>query len=128
MRFPKCEEVAPMLKFSYSDSPEGQRWNLCGRLAGPWVEELRAFWRRVQERAPLAHAVVDLKEVTFIDEAGERLLAEMEISGAEFVAAGVENKHLIATLKNGASRPLRRRLEDLCGGEPATPEKKKKGK
>ena len=111
-----------MLRVSYSDTADGQRWNLCGRLAGPWVDELRSCWRQARERAPLSHAVVDLKEVLFIDEAGERLLAEMETAGAELVAAGVENKHLIAALKNGASRPLRRGLEHLfqCRGEHPT--------
>jgi len=91
-----------MLRVSYSDNAEGQRWNLCGRLAGPWVEELRSCWRQSRERAPRAYAVVDLKEVTFIDEAGEELLAEMKSSGVELVATGVENRHLVATLKNGA--------------------------
>jgi hypothetical protein len=111
-----------MLRVSYSDTADGQRWNLCGRLAGPWVDELRSCWRQARERAPPAHAVVDLKEVIFIDEAGERLLAEMETAGAELVAAGVENKHLIATLRNGAGRPLRRGLEHLiqCRGEHPT--------
>ena len=104
-----------MLKVSYSDAADGQRWNLCGRLAGPWVDELRSCWRHARERAPLARALVDLKEVTFIDDAGEKLLAEMENSGAELVAAGVENKDVVASLKNGASRSLRRRLADLCG-------------
>lgn len=103
-----------MLRVSYSDTTDGQRWSLCGRLAGPWVDELRSCWRQARERAPLARAVVDLKEVIFIDEAGERLLAEMKTAGAELVAAGVENKYLISTLRNGASRPLRRWLEDLC--------------
>ena len=107
-----------MLRVSYAETAEGQRWSLCGSLSGPWVEELRSCWRQTRERAPLAHVVVDLKEVTFIDEAGERLLAEMQTSGTELVAAGVENQHVIATLRNGAGRPLRRRLEDLwapCG-------------
>jgi hypothetical protein len=105
-----------MLRVSHSDSPDGQRWSLCGRLAGPWVEELRSCWRHVRERAPLARAVVDLKDVVFIDEAGERLLAEMQTAGTELVAAGVENQHVIATLKDRSSRPLRRSLEDLCPG------------
>jgi hypothetical protein len=104
-----------MLKVSYSDTADGQRWSLCGRLAGPWVEELRSCWRQARERAPGARAVVDLKDVVFIDEAGETLLADMEISGAELVAAGVENKHVIASLRNRAGRSLRRGLEDLCG-------------
>jgi hypothetical protein len=104
-----------MLRVSYSESAEGQRWCLSGRLAGPWVNELRSCWGQARERAPLARAVVDLREVVFIDEAGERLLAEMESAGAQLVAAGVENKHVIATLRNGSGRPLRRWLEDLCG-------------
>ena len=114
MPFPNREEVITMLRVSYSDTAGGQRWSLCGRLAGPWVDELRSCWRQARERAPRTHAVVDLKEVIFIDEAGERLLAEMEISGAELVAAGVENKHLIASLRKRAGCSLRRRLEDLC--------------
>jgi hypothetical protein len=105
-----------MLRVSYSDTADGQHWGLCGRLAGPWVEELRSSWRQARERAPLAHAIVDLKDVVFIDDAGETLLAEMATSGVELVAAGVENKHLIASLKRGARYSLRRRLEDLCAG------------
>ena len=102
-----------MLRVSYSDTDDGQRWNLCGRLAGPWVDELRSCWRHARERAPLSHAVVDLKEVTYIDDGGAGLLAEMEAAGAELVAAGVENQHLVTTLKNRADHSLRRGLKDL---------------
>jgi ABC-type transporter Mla MlaB component len=89
-----------MLRVSYSDTADGQRWSLCGRLAGPWVDELRSCWRQARERAPRAAAIVDLKDVTFVDEAGQRLLAEMQAAGTEFIAAGVENKHLVAGLRN----------------------------
>lgn len=89
-----------MLRVSYSDTADGQRWSLCGRLAGPWVDELRSCWRQARERAPRAAAVVDLKDITFVDEAGERLLAEMQAAGTEFIAAGVENKHLVADLRD----------------------------
>ena len=118
MPFRYHEKVMPMLRVSYSENAEGQRWSLCGRLAGPWVDELREYWHQTRQRASRAPATVDLKDVTFIDEAGAGLLAEMEISGAELVAAGVENKHVIASLKNGPGRSMRRRLEDLserCG-------------
>jgi len=119
-----------MLKVSYSDSGEGQRWCLCGRLAGPWVDELRSFWREIRERSPRARAVIDLKDVIFIDEAGERLLAEMEIAGAELVAAGVENNHVIATLKDRGGYSLRRGWENLCGcrGEQAGKNGEERGK
>ena len=112
-----------MLRVSYSETAGGQSWSLCGRLAGPWVDELRCCWAQARERAPLAHAVVDLKDVTFIDESGESLLAEMETAGTVLVAAGVENRDVIAGLRNGASRSLRRRLQDLCAhcGEGSAP-------
>jgi hypothetical protein len=117
---PQREEVNAMLRVSYSDTPSEQRWSLCGALTGPWVDELRSSWRQARERAPRAHAVIDLRDVIFIDEAGEELLQHMQWAGAELIAAGVENKHLIANLteKNG-KRTLRRRVEDLkrfCDG------------
>ena len=114
-----------MLRVSYSDTADGQRWSLCGRLAGPWVDELRSCWRQARERAPRAAAIVDLKDVTFVDEAGQRLLAEMQAAGTGFIAAGVENKHLVAALRNTDKRlPERRavRLSASWGGPKAIEE------
>jgi hypothetical protein len=89
-----------MFRVRYSDTANGQHWSLYGRLAGPWVDELRSCWKYARDRAPLARAIVDLKEVTFIDQDGETLLAEMRCAGAELVAKGVEHQHLLATLDN----------------------------
>ncbi len=96
-----------MFRVSYSDTAEGQRWSLHGRLAAPWVGELRSCWKCARDRAPVARAIVDLKEVTFIDEAGETLLAEMRSAGAELIATGVEHRHLLATLDNHKGRLAR---------------------
>jgi hypothetical protein len=109
-----------MLRISYSDTASVHRWNLYGRLSGPWVDQLRSCWHQARKRAPSTAAIVDLKDVTFIDEAGERLLAEMQTAGTKFIAAGVENKHLLASLRNKHNRPLRRSIECLSApcGEP----------
>jgi hypothetical protein len=96
-----------MFRVSYSDTAKGQRWSLHGRLAGPWVDELRSCWKYARDLAPLAHAIVDLNEVTFIDGAGEKLLAEMRSAGAELIATGVEHQYLLATLDNHKSPPGR---------------------
>jgi hypothetical protein len=90
-----------MFRACYSDTPDTQRWSLYGRLAGPWVDELRTSWKQARERAPLARAIVDLKEVTCIDQAGEKLLAEMRGAGAKLIARGVEHQHLVAMLDQG---------------------------
>ena len=105
-----------MLRFSCSESDGGERWTLCGYLSGPWVDELRSSWGSARRRAPQTHAVVDLRDVTCIDEAGEALLSEMHRAGAEFLASGVEHKHLVEHLNGGEGRTLRRRMDHLCGG------------
>lgn len=115
-----------MLRVSYSDNADGQRWSLCGDLAGPWVDELRTCWRYGRDRAPRSRAIVDLRDVTFIDEAGEGLLSEMQSAGTEFIAAGVENKDLLANLKDKGKRPLRR-LIDHPGSACAKPDTREGG-
>src|SRR5512142_916196 len=97
-----------MLRVTYSATATALRWTACGRLAGSWVEELRSCWRNSRRAAASAHEVVDLSDVTFVDEAGEALLLEMRNAGVEFIAAGVENKHLLANLSDNANRPVRR--------------------
>ncbi len=93
-----------MLRISFSDSAEGQRWCLCGRLAGPWVNELRACWQYARYQAPRSHALIDLRDVTFVDPDGEELLSEMRGAGVEFIASGVEMKHLLENLNTTNGR------------------------
>ena len=96
-----------MLRITHARTETEQRWTLCGRLTRPWVTELRASWDSRQGEAS-ARMIVDLSDVTFIDENGEKLLSQMGSDGAEFVAAGVETKHLLKNLKTNGKRPLRR--------------------
>jgi anti-anti-sigma regulatory factor len=58
-----------------------------GKLAGPWVEELNAYWSQIsgnQQRG----VVIDLTGVTFIDADGKELLTKLWQQGAELRAAG----------------------------------------
>jgi hypothetical protein len=105
-----------MLRFSYFRTDDGEQWNLCGQLSGPWVDELRSVWLRIRKRARRTDAVIDLRQVTFIDEAGERLLLEIKNAGADFVVAGVEHQHLLANLKGKGAGAVRRRMEQFGGG------------
>ena len=79
----RTERSTIMLKITLSKTNRGTTFVLSGRLAGPWVEELRNCWleREFGESAP-CH--VDLREVTFIDEAGTTLLSQMYREGAPF--------------------------------------------
>ena len=104
-----------MLRINYVQTETERRWTLCGQLRGPWVEELAGCWRQLRDQNG-ARSVVDLTDVTFIDESGEQLLREMRGSGVEFVAAGVDTKHLLQSLKGDEDRPLRRFIAPLGHG------------
>jgi len=97
-----------MLRITHARTETEQRWTLCGQLTRPWVAELRACWEHHHHQGVSARTVVDLNDVTFIDESGEKLLSEMVSDGAEFIATGVETKHLLKDLKSKGERPLRR--------------------
>lgn len=96
-----------MLRISFSRTDHLDRWTLCGQLAGAWVHELRSCWEH-SRKMPGQGATVDLSDVTFIDESGEKLLSEMRNAGVKFVATGIETKHLIENLKSKAEKTLRR--------------------
>jgi hypothetical protein len=81
---------------------------ICGQLAGPWVQEFRSVWQNTRQPATGLNAIVDLSDVTFIDEEGECLLGEMRSVGVEFIATDVETKYLLENLKATGEKALRR--------------------
>ena len=88
-----------MLKISTYGSVEQTILELEGKLAGPWVQELKGCWwlavmadRRVR---------VKLRTVSFIDESGKKLLAEMHREGAELLAEGCMTKAIIEEIIRG---------------------------
>lgn len=65
-----------------------------GRLAGPWVEELNAYWRQISG-SQQSGAMVDLTGVMFVDAEGKALLTQMWEQGAELRAAGCLTRCLV---------------------------------
>jgi anti-anti-sigma regulatory factor len=88
-----------MLKITNTETDSEQRWTLYGQLAGPWVAELRSSWQRARATTGQHRRVVDLSEVTFIDEAGEQVLRAMRNHGVTFIAQGIATKQLLSDLK-----------------------------
>ena len=102
-----------MLKITNSGTATEQRWVVSGQLTGPSVSELQSNWERMRWESGGRKPVVDLRDVTFIDESGRRLLDEMRHEGVEFVASGVDTKDVLENLANEGNPPLRRFLADL---------------
>ena len=99
-------EENSMLKINFSQTPAEEKWNLHGRLSGPWVDEFRACWN-VNHRADAGRAcIVDLNDVTFIDKSGEQLLRTLTEDGAQFTASGTYIKHVIENLSARSKRSL----------------------
>lgn len=88
---------------------DGTLWrlHLAGGLAGAWVAETENIWRA----APVCGRPVeiDMRDVTWIDEAGRSLLRAMNQAGARFIATGVAMKALVEEITGEPARRRRRR-------------------
>jgi anti-anti-sigma regulatory factor len=92
-----------MLRISIHNERDGLTFQLEGRLAGLWVAELADCWQRTIVRRPTAPVRVDLRAVTFVDDAGKELLSSFHTQGAEFLAAGCLMKAVVAEV---TGRPM----------------------
>ena len=86
-----------MLKITVSHEHPGMSFTLSGRLVGPWVQELRQCWLMTDMDDP-RQCRVDLRDVSFIDEAGARLLAQMTREGVSIQASGCLTKAIVQSL------------------------------
>jgi hypothetical protein len=84
-----------VLRITLHETPTEKRWILQGRLVGPWVGELRTSWKKTHGNHSGGTHIVDLSDVTFIDNRGERLLRTMSKEGAQFIATGIYIKHIV---------------------------------
>lgn len=88
-----------MLRIGIKADPSELRLTLEGELIEPWIAELQSVWETQCIRCSAERRVVDLDDVTRVDENGKRILAAMKCGGAELFATGVSMKHLIKGLK-----------------------------
>jgi hypothetical protein len=93
-----------MLRITVQEDGPLWRLLLAGRLEGAWVAETENAWRS----APASgwRVEIDMREVTWIDQAGLRLLHAMNQAGAHFIAKGVAMEALVEEI---TGKPARRR-------------------
>ncbi len=88
-----------MLRINTHTSAAQTVLELEGKLAGPWVQELKGCWRlAVMVDRPVR---VMLRSVSFIDEPGKKLLTEMHREGAELLAEGCMTKAIVEEIVRG---------------------------
>ncbi len=88
-----------MLRITIADTAMEERWTLQGRLVSPWVNELKASWKKAHTPTQGRRCIVNLDEVTFIDKSGERVLRSMSKQGARFVASDVYVRYVLDRLR-----------------------------
>lgn len=75
-----------MLRITLNENPETVVIKLEGRVAGPWAAELGRVW---EEKAPVVakkKLAIDLREITFADAGGMRVLKTIySQTGAAFL-------------------------------------------
>ena len=91
-----------MLKITTQRNGAQIVFELEGKLAGPWVEELKASWQKTAGNA-LAVKIL-LCAVTFVDEQGKILLTEMYRRGAELEAEGCMTKAIVDEITKGGRK------------------------
>ncbi len=88
-----------MLKITAKNDPLLTVFELEGKVAGPWVEELERCW--LKETAADRPVRILLCAVTFVDERGKNLLSEMYRRGAELVAEGCMTQAIVEDIVKG---------------------------
>jgi hypothetical protein len=87
-----------MLRVTVHVDSGGWRLRLEGRLAGPWVSEVEHCWQTLREDTRGRALTIDLRDVDFVDRAGEQLLALIYEHGARLVATGLMTKGLVSRI------------------------------
>jgi hypothetical protein len=91
-----------MLRISIYDSPGEMRLRLEGRLAGPWVREAELCWETTRSTAGSRTTIVDLRDVDFVDCAGEQLLGNMHQHGVTLIATGAMMHQMVLEIAGSA--------------------------
>ena len=88
-----------MLKITTQTDATRTTFELEGGPTGAWVQELQDSWRKAANSDRPVRVMVCA--VTFIDDKGKALLAEMHQHGAELVAEGCMNSAIVEEIIRG---------------------------
>jgi anti-anti-sigma regulatory factor len=89
-----------MLRISVLNEPQATRLKLEGKLAHEWVYEAEKAWIALGGITGRVELVVDLLNVSFVDDSGHQLLADMRHAGAQLIAAGPLMSALIEEIED----------------------------
>ena len=77
-----------MLRITIEEAPLAVTLRLEGKLIGPWVKEVEQCWRNALVNLGPRTILIDLSAVSFMDTAGQALLAKMQLAGFRLGGSG----------------------------------------
>lgn len=90
-----------MLKITIREDEQAVGFTLSGRLAGPWVDELKRAWSETAPRLGSRALQLDLRELTYSDATGKRTLRAIYTqTKAEMIAGTLSSQHLADEITN----------------------------
>lgn len=93
-----------MLKISMVDGRTQRRLVLEGKLVAPWAAELRTACQKAKTDLKGRELLVEVKNLTAINQAGENVLLELMKEGVKFRGFGVFTKHMLKQLASRVNR------------------------
>ena len=93
-----------MLKICIVENRNQRRLVLEGKLIAPWAAELRPACEKAKADLGDRELVVEMKNLTAINQAGENLLLELMREGVKFRGSGVFTRHLLKELARRAGQ------------------------
>ena len=95
-----------MLRISIINEDSRTVINLEGKLTGEWVKELEQSWNKAKLEHEGKPVEVVLRAVSYEDEAGKKLLADLAAQGAELKGCGCMTGALIQEIVSGVKTKL----------------------
>jgi anti-anti-sigma regulatory factor len=93
-----------MLKISIIEGRNQRRLVLEGKLIAPWAAELRPAYQQAAAGLDGRELVVEVKDVTAINQAGENVLLELIKQGVKFRSYGVFTTHILKQIGRRINR------------------------
>lgn len=87
-----------MFRISIIDTQVRRTLVLEGTLVRSWTGEVETAWKSAREQLQGRRLVIDLKNVTLIDQEGENTLLRLMEDGAKFSCKDVLTKHVLKQL------------------------------
>lgn len=101
----RLEGDAARLRYYIHDRASSFRFKLAGALAGEDVAELEQCWNSASSTLANRAFVVDVSELSAIDEVGRELLSQWHKRGVEFVATSPWSRSLVESIIGYSLQP-----------------------